>query len=289
MLVFIMNGVLLFIDYQYVTMNYEDYMYTRNYYIQNNLDMDIDMNQDTYSVVVDGDTTTIENPLLYHYSEMSKALYVISPVYAVAHIEELSIVIFPALFAIIGVFLATYDIKNKVYRHKLQRFGRKLYVQTKMVTGFCLVTAANIFSVITARIMSAFLYSYVCTYVTIEDFAQSSPERLSSDMQKIVIMLLISYTYYSVGLFIGSLTANALVSSVGILAFLYMMPIISKYELINCCRAIMKEFFEFFGLIDINEYKTVSFGVAMGIIIIWILITNLAVFVIVQKKSGDRA
>ena len=124
--VVIVNGILLTMEYQYISTSYDEYVYMENYYKENGLNIEEDLNSENYNIVENNDgTTTVDNTILYCYDTVCRSIYVATPQYSVSHILEISILVFPLLFGIMGTLLATTDYKHKIFKHKICHFLHK--------------------------------------------------------------------------------------------------------------------------------------------------------------------
>ena len=124
----IITAALSFIQYSYVLEAYSDYTNMVEYYSENNLNMEEDMNSGEYILRENEDgTTTVENPILYFNDQVCRAIYSVSPTYAVTQTFEISIIFLPLMFFIIGSLIVVKDYKYRIIKHKVLRFGRINY------------------------------------------------------------------------------------------------------------------------------------------------------------------
>lgn len=285
--VIVVNVALAFIDYEYVSSMYDAYDDIERYYKENKLDIQGDLSSGTYNLTIgEGGNTTVENPILYHYDSMSKALFAVSPQYAVSHILELSIMVFPLLFAVLGAFLSTYDYKYKVYKHKILRFNRNNYFASKIIVLLLISFTSVISAAFISKVINIPLYKYICNCFPVEKFNVGSPRLLSGIVVQLSSIMLISFLYASVGFCIGTITKSSFITVAIFTIYLYIIPTFSKYDINNCCKGIMKKIFNCYGIVNISVYKSINFYIALTIISGVIIFANFISYLIIKKRSA---
>lgn len=286
LLAIVMNGLLVFMNYEYVSSTYNDYIHMEEWYKESGGDIEGDLSSDYEFVNNEDGSTTVENPIRYYYDQMSQALFVVSPEYAISHILEFSILIFPLLFVILGSVLATSDYKNKVYKHKILRFGRDNYFLSKFIISCCLIFTSVLFVVFVSKTVSLVTYSHICSKFPIEQFEVASVELLSSDLIKLLLMMFISLTYLSIGFCIGTILKSSIVTTCIMAVYLYIIPIFNKFEIKNCCYKLMKDKFNFLGLVNISSGKEIDSLLGIVFILLLIVASNLFSYIIIKKRSA---
>lgn len=285
--VVIVNGILLTMEYQYISTSYDEYVYMENYYKENGLNIEEDLTSENYNIVENNDgTTTVDNTILYCYDTVCRSIYVATPQYSVSHILEISILVFPLLFGIMGTLLATTDYKHKIFKHKILRYGRNNYYLCKLLSIIAMVIGVIVFATFLGKISSIVFYSCICNQFPVDQFNVGSLEMYTNTITKMGVMCLISITYASIGFLLGIIFKNAIVSICAISTYLYIIPIFSEYEIKNCCYAVLKDTFDFYGLVNISSHKQIDISVAIIIIISVIMICNVISLFIIKKRSA---
>ena len=99
-------GIILFMNYNAVIDTHEAYLKYENYYKSNGLDLESDLKGE-YKVEKHERGERIENPIAYYKESVGKYLYSASPKYLVSEFLESSTLFFPLVFGILGLFVST--------------------------------------------------------------------------------------------------------------------------------------------------------------------------------------
>lgn len=286
-LIVLINIIFIVIEYQYIDSAFSNYLRMENYYEENNMDIHADLESDEYKILENQDNSvTVENPILYYHDEVCRALYVISPEYSISHIFELSILLFPLLFGVIGAFMATVDLKNKIYKHKILRFGRNNYYVSKITVIIGIVVLCTVFAAFLNKIFSIAFYNIICNKFPVEKFDVGNLEQSTNIITKLCVIGLISFCYASLGFLLGVLSKSITISLCTISVYLYIVPIFSKFEIKNSCYNLMKNVFDFYGITNISSYKSISVFISLFIVFGIIIITNVISYIIIKKRSA---
>lgn len=277
-----------FFQYQYVMSNYNDYTRIFSFYDGDESQLAEDLKLGEYNIIENDDgTTTVENPILYYKEMLGKAIYSTSNAYSISHILEIGILIFPILFAVIGIILSIVDLKNGVYKHKILRYGRENYVLSK-ITHFLFISSMIILLFIIINKLCIFILDIIIkNKIDISNFTYT-PEPEKSVLIKILTSLLIAIVYISIGFLLGVITKNGILS-VGLMAvYLFIVPTFSEFEIQNCCYAIMKENFNFNGLANITDYRSVDVSLSIVIMLLVIFLSNLISYLVIRWRSAYK-
>lgn len=274
------------IQYDYVMSNYDSYTRAADLYDGDEARMSADLESGEYDVVESDDgLTTIKNPILYYKILVGMSIYSVSGAYSTSHILEVGILIFPFLFTCIGVFLATVDLKNRIYKHKILRYGRRNYILSKSISFLLISLIVILLFVVINRLCVIVLENIIESKINVVDFSYS-PAPQGSVIIKILTAFLIAILYLSIGFLLGTATRNAIVS-VGLTAvYLFILPIFSRFEIQNCCYVIMKENFNFEGLVGLSDYISMDAKLSVAVLLLYLLISNLTSYLVVKLRSA---
>ena len=128
------SALTIFFNYnQTISLN-DSYNTIVNYYKENNLDLDADLNSNSYSISEENGVSNIENPLGYYYNKLGIAIFSTSPFYSSSLLCESSILLLPIIFGVLGLIIGTIDHKNKTIKHKVTRIGKDNYIFSKILS-----------------------------------------------------------------------------------------------------------------------------------------------------------
>lgn len=277
-----------FLQYQYVMSNYNEYTRVVDFYDGDEDQLTEDLESGEFNIVENDDgTATVQNPVLYYKEMLGKAIYSTSNAYSTSHILEAGILIFPILFSVIGVILATVDLKNRVYKHKVLRYGRGNYVVSKIINFLFISIIIVLLFVLINKLCVFVLDNIIKNKIDISNFIYT-PEPEKSVWIKIFSSLLIAIVYISIGFLLGVITRNGIVSVGLITVYLFIVPIFSKFEIQNCCYVIMKDNFNFDGLASVTDYKSLDTNLSVIILLSSILVSNLIGYLVVKFRSAYK-
>ena len=143
-----------------------------------------------------------------------------------------------------------------------------------------------LFVVFVSKTVSLVTYSHICSKFPIEQFEVASVELLSSDLIKLLLMMFISLTYLSIGFCIGTILKSSIVTTCIMAVYLYIIPIFNKFEIKNCCYKLMKDKFDFLGLVNISSGKEIDSLLGIVFTLLLIVASNLFSYIIIKKRSA---
>ena len=96
--------------------------------------------------------------------------------------------------------------------------------------------------------------------------------------------------FLELGAAIATLFRNSTMSVCIIFAYLYILHIPGKYELLNCINYLYDKFFEFKGIINVElAYENYQFGLVLVELFAIVIVTILIKFVVETKRSSFEA
>lgn len=277
-------AILSFLDFQFVSDAYDDYQRQERFYQENGANIEEEISKG-YNLVEDSNNVGVENPISYFYQLTNQALYATSPEYAASHILEFGMIVFPLVFGILGVALATNDYKDKLYRHRALRFGRQSFFFTKLVSMLSLIIGVLIVSVFLSKLTDMLLYNNICSSIPVEKFNAGMVEQKSGILTKLAVSLLENFTYASLGFMLGTIFKNQLLSG-GIFALYMIIPFIGKYDIRNCVTRLSCEYFDFYGIAHLESNDEAEMWITLLIIFGTIIVTNAVSFILIRKRSA---
>lgn len=286
-LLLIISIALSFIQYTYVSETYTDYTNTVKYYDENGLDIDEDMNSGEYHLQESSEgMKTIENPILYFHDQVCRAIYSVSPAYAISQVFEISIIFFPLLFFFIGSSIMAKDYKYKIIKHKILRFGRKNYIISKVMLIFLSIIILILAYAILGYVSSLIITNILSKKIPFEKFDVGMFKSSSTIFVKIILMMCFSAFYSLLGAMLGVIFKNNVPGMILSVVYLYIIPLKMRYEPKNMMYVIMKKHFDFLGLAEISS--TIDNNTILSFSIIGTVMTMSLVIItiILYKRSA---
>jgi len=278
---------ILFMNYNSVFDSYDSYVRTKQYYQENNLDIEEDLSG-TYTYEKVGDTVNVSNPILYYKECVGRFLYAASPEYTTSQMLESSILFFPLLFGILGLVVSNNDYKYKTIKLKSVMVSKRdfgIFKQLSIIiSSFSILAAA----LLIAKIAGYLEYSIVCTKLPVSDFYLGGMLPRSTVFTKVMFGYGIALLYAEIGYTLGIVFKNTLVGAAAIAAYTLAVPNLGKFDLKNSLYYFAHNVFDFYGVISLEASKETSLFAAISVVVIlFILFITVNMAVITRRSSYD--
>lgn len=274
--------VILFMNYQSVVDINNQYSASIEYYKENNLDIEEDLSQN-YSIIKEKEGNTIENPLAYYKSILGQFIYAASPQYTSSQLLEASIIIFPAVFGLFGLFVGSYDLKYKTVKIKGVRFSRLNYALSKqlalLIGSITILTIGLIVSIIFGKIMFVLLRNNI----NLEPFTVILQKR--DLIPKIIFGYVMSILYTKIGYTLGLFFKNIAVGIVVIIGYVYIVPNLGKFDLKNSIQLLAIKVFDFYGIVSVDKYHETKTIYSIFIILVTFIILSIIEYFTIKNRS----
>lgn len=106
-------------------------------------------------------STHIENLLSFYKELLDKSIFASSNEYRLTQIFESSIVLFPIVFGVLGIFNATYDYRFKTIKLKAVNVNRKTLATGKRLTSWLISIVILVVSISLAWLVGWAINSYL--------------------------------------------------------------------------------------------------------------------------------
>lgn len=228
------------------------------------------------NVTSENGMNTVDNVLRFDFENAVRAIDSLAPASALIHaLEFLTFIIFPALFAIYGILVATYDERFKTARWKVIRFGWPATFTAKAVS-------VGIAAAVTLALSLPLILGLAWLVRTI--FGPEVPaELVGADVEPAVNGLmpalgvaLVSCLFFGlVGYTLGTLFRNPAIPLIGFLAVNFIAPIAFAFDPRNLMSVLGHQAFTFdgmFQLVQPREVATVTAALALTAILAGLLV-----------------
>ncbi len=285
-LLVVLFGGILFLNYSSVTDSYNNYKKTEDYYKKNNLDIQKDLSG-TYNVEQDGNSGKVSNPILYYKVTVSKYAYAASPRYTLSQLLEASVALFPLVFGVLGLVVATHDFKYKTIKLKTARMnkwslGISKQLSIAFISFFILAAALAI-----SYVIGSFMYSGLSSAVPLDQFKSSVVPTKSPMMTKFIFGYATALIFAEIGYTLGMLFKNISVGIIAIVIYTFVYTKFGQFGLKNSLYYFQKKLFDFYGVVSAvqpSDKTTTPIAVLIVVLVVAILIiTNMIVLV---KRSS---
>jgi uncharacterized protein YxeA len=281
----VLFGWILFLNYNMAIDSYNEYVKTENFYKESNEDINKSLKGD-YKVENSGDESLVSNPLLYHKNIYRKAIYVASPKYILSQLMESSILLFPLIFGILGLIIATNDFKYGTIKLKTVRMDKITYSLVKQLSIVLSGLTVLAISILVAYIIGQVMYVKLSGIIPISKFPSIEIHTNSSMLTKFVLGFLIAVFFTEIGYALGVVFKNVIVGAITIVVYSFILPNLGVYDLKNSIFYFAKKVFDLQGAISIEDYKTTSFTNSI-LVILLIFFVSVALSIIITIKRSS--
>lgn len=279
-------GISLFLSCLQVINLHNTYLEEVKFYNESNLNIENSLKEEyTFDKDVENGLTTIDNPLKYYNEGVKKFVFVTGTKYMLSHILEAGTsIFFPIAFAILGIYVATYDIKFRTIKMKAVIIGKKNVNLSKQLS--LLFSSLFIFVVVNSI---CFLLGYLFRLFVLSDFPFnefSANFITKSFIFKILYSYFLCIFFAQLGFTLGYIFKTAFIPIISVLIYYLAIPSLGKYDLKNVLLYLHNKIFDYYGIIYTNKpYKISMFEAVVGIVLLIILSICLN-YIIVSKRSS---
>lgn len=256
-----------------------------SYYEKNNMDIQGDLNSNSYGISENNGLSKIDNPLAYYYHKLRSAIFSVGPSYSSSLLCESSIVLLPIIFGILGLVIGTIDHKNRTMKYKVARIGKNNYILSKISSLMIINIIALIVYFICGKIFSIIAYSNLKNIIDFTKVSSFSDTLNTSIFIQIVFVFFIAVIYSMIGILLGELLKSSLFGSIAIILYCIIVPLFSKFDLKNSIYYIAGKVYNFDGAISIANIKDTSTAISFCIVGI-ILALTIGIYIILVKRRS---
>lgn len=286
-LLVLLFGLTIFLNYNSVIDTYKSYKKTVNYYEKQGLDIQKDLAGE-YKVEKNENSVTVSNPILYHKDSVSKYAYAASPKYTFSQLLESSILYFPLVFGILGLLVGTSDFKYKAIKVKTVRMDKKTLGIVKQLSIALISFIIMLTALMISYILGWIMYNKLCARVPIAQFDIGTVTTSSSIIIKFIFGYIIALVFAEIGYTLGIIFKNVIVGMIAIIAYMFFLPNLGRFDLKNCIFYFAKKVFDFYGVISVQSPKeTTSIEAGLIMLFVTIILVSTNIIVLVKRSSFE--
>ena len=228
--------------------NYDMYLRTKASYLERGQDVD-DALKEKYEISQNqSGMTEITNPLNYDLVNLAISIQNLDlRNFISASFEYFTFVFGTYIFAMLGIYLATYEKAHKTIKLKANLKNIQYMYMAKMLMLFLYSVAVVIVMVVFALIVSPILKeTLMASYPLSEFYSQTIAFEVSVWLQGLFCVG-VFFLFGHLGLTLGTIFAKPILPSVLSTLFLFIVPIFSMYDVRNVVSIFSHRIFYFYG------------------------------------------
>ncbi|ANZ94302.1 MULTISPECIES: hypothetical protein [Brochothrix] len=250
----VLFSMILLMNFAAVNSTHSDFQTQVKFAKENGEDINVELKKEYKVTEQSSNSTHIENPLSFYKELLDKSIFASSNEYRLTQIFESSIVLFPIVFGVLGIFNATYDYRFKTIKLKAVNVNRKTLATGKRLTSWLISIVILVVSISLAWLVGWAINSYLQQLHTFNTTV-SLPLR---DMGlKVAWTVFLAIFYCELGYTIGYITKNSSISIIAIFIVSYIMPMLNfnlgYFDINKAILAISAQVFDYYGVIQ-NEF-----------------------------------
>lgn len=189
----------------------------------------------------------------------------------------------PLIFSLLGLLSMRRDVKYKMLKIKICRYGKNSYIISKllyltMLSGLILLVSVTV-SMIANKIAYNIALAEINEYIILDPVEFS----LSRTISQFFFTWFWALIYLYLGIFVSQLTRNTTIGAVALISLIYIVPLSKKYDPRNIIFNYIGRFFDFYGESYINYINVSSFSI---MIIIAIMVISVLLTVIINYNRS---
>ncbi|MDF2944700.1 MAG: hypothetical protein K0S01_3558 [Herbinix sp.] len=282
----IMFIVLIYYNYSSVIKTHERYLYYESYYIKNGIDINKDLSG-SYKVETDANGgTTVTNPILYFKELVGRYAYVASPKYTLSQLLESSILFFPLVFGAFGLFISNVDFKYNMTKCNTVRINKRMYniaKQTSLIVSSIIILIS---SLTISYFINLIFYKILSARIPLDNFDIKIVNYHASIVNKFLYGFILALLFVEIGYTLGYITKNIIAGIMILALYLYIVPILGKYDLKNIMYYLGSKCFDYYGSINIIEPIKVPLLLSLFIIFL-ILAGSIIINICISIKRSS--
>jgi hypothetical protein len=213
-----------------VRADYALVQHTRAEYAANGMNFAADLKKPA-TVTTSGGEQSVSNLARYDYDTMASAVIALSPAGSVPEtLKYFGFLIFPLLFFLLGLWLATGQRRYALEKVALVRMGTAATVAARQLTilvAAALVAATLLLIDVGARAIAS---SMLGTQLPLRAFAPLGPEPAQNPFAQWGVVLLAVMFFGGAGLAVGAFTGVFAVPAIVFLAWDYVVPFLGQHD-----------------------------------------------------------
>lgn len=247
---------------QSVRADYSLLQHTKAQYAQNGMDFGADLARPA-KVTSNGDDQTITNLARYDYDTFATAAVAIAPSSSVQEaLKYFGFLVFPVLFFLVGLWLATGQRRYRLEKVTLVREGTARTIASRqlalIVAAAAIIVVTLLVDVISRGIAAAVLWADL----PLGAFPPLTPAPEQNLAARWGVMLLVALFFGGGGIAIGAITGVFAVPAIAFLAWDFVVPIAAQHDPRNWFAVLGHAVFQYSGTFELAQAVPLAVPIA---------------------------
>ena len=281
---FLFSGVIYFLNVNNTKELYDNYNKIVEFE-KKNPEINSD-NSDKYTVEKKDGIVSISNPRAFYEDKLTKSIDALKIKNVTSMACEAALAGFIVIFGLYGVVVGKIEYKNRTYKNKIVRRGRRRYIFSKLTSLFATSLIASVFYLLFCCLFSLLSYYYIRNKVDVNYFGYNIDARVDNIVWQLLLTLLLSLIYSLIGNTISTITRETLVGTVIIMVYSFVKMPFGKYDLSNSISFFSRKICTFEGVISLTRGGNTNIFLSSAFIICTVAICIILYVFNIYKRSA---
>lgn len=280
-------GIHLFGMYSQIVQNYDIYVRTKEFFVEDGFDIVEILREDLTVIYQEDGSFSIDNPLKFDFINLAISIQNLAPKNIVSNTLEYIVFVFGTLiFGIYAGYLATHDFKSKTYKFISIKNPQMAIIIGKLITAVIIKVTTLGFVLIFTFICSFIVKAIIRNHIPIHLFAIDVFNYDYGLTVQLMLTFFVLVLYICIGFSLGFIFKSIIVPTITLFTYGLILPILGAYDLRNIVSHFAHQFFSFRGRFVM--FTPIQINSFLGaIIILFTIVFFLALtFLVVKKRSA---
>lgn len=276
----------LYSQMMYVKANYNLFLRSMEKYKELGIDITEALNSPAVVEKKNG-LEMVDNFLRYDYDNVALSIYDLGKADRVITntLKWLSFLVFPFIFAIYGIYVATYDIKYKTIKIKAiqKRYSQILF--SKQLSMY--VSSVMIISIVLllSNIASFLFYNMVSYAIPVDNFELTTFPSDTNVMLQLILSIGITFIFITIGFYLGIIFKGFAYPAMIFTVYNFIVPNLGKYDLKNLISILGHKVFDFYGNFILFKPINVPLNMVIIILVSFVGLSTIFTYLIAERQS----
>jgi hypothetical protein len=283
------SGWNLFLQMKQTQDQYDLYLRTEAEFKKDGIDIEealrtpanVEMQQSSGSQVAQ-----IDNVLRYDYDNLAYSLYLMNPNHVVSQtLEWMTFMFFPFIFAMFGIYLATYDRKFRTIKIRAVQTGWKTNLLSKQLSMYISSTLIVSISLLTSYIIGMILYQFVVQDIPANEFKLEAIPESHNIFLQYFLSLFICFIFSTLGFYLGTVLKGFMAPTLIFVVYNFIIPILGKFDIRNMLAVLGHKVFDFKGRVQLFIPTEMSLSVVFISLVVLVVLSTAITYFVSEKQT----
>jgi hypothetical protein len=238
--------------------------HTRAEYAANGMDFAADLKKPA-KVTTSGDEQSVSNLARYDYDTMASAIIAISPASSVTEsLKYFGFLLFPLVFFLIGLWLATGQRRYRLEKVTLVRAGTAVTVAARQLTLLAVAAIVTVTILLVDVVARTVATSVLASQLPFSAFSPLSPPPPQNPLAQWGVIALVVVFFGGAGIAVGTLAGVFAIPALVFLIWDYVVPFLGAHDPRNWFDVLGHSVFSYASTFELSPAIPLAVPIALG-------------------------